>query len=208
MPANRKNYIGQRFGSLIVIADAPDALSPSGKILRRVMIRCDCGVEKIMYLTGLRTNRSCGCSWAPTVKHGCSYTPTYRCWADMLNRCQNPNIKYFHCYGGRGITVCERWKQFENFLADMGHKPNGRTLDRINNDGNYEPTNCRWATPAEQGHRILTIKGVTDCVVGLAKHFGLASSTVFNRLHRGWSAERAFTTPPRKMLKHPPGKMS
>ncbi len=77
-------------------------------------------------------------------------TSTYRSWQDMKTRCQNPNHPQFKNWGGRGIKICDRWMDFVNFLADMGEKPEGLTLDRINNDGNYEPSNCRWATPKEQ----------------------------------------------------------
>jgi hypothetical protein len=84
--------------------------------------------------------------------HGMHKTPTYRSWADMLNRCENPRHKSYKDYGGRGIKVCNRWTWFLNFLNDMGIKPEGKSLDRIDNDGNYEPSNCRWATPKEQSH--------------------------------------------------------
>lgn len=86
--------------------------------------------------------------------HGMSSTRTYRSWQKMLARCRNPNSSAWKDYGGRGIAVCERWHSFTNFLADMGERPEGRSLDRIDVDGNYEPDNCRWATPREQRNNI------------------------------------------------------
>lgn len=138
-----------------------------------------------------------------THGHACgrSPTPTYVSWAAMRARCTQPSHPKFALYGGRGISVCDRWQTFENFLADMGERPEGTTLDRHpNRDGNYEPGNCRWATDSEQNsHRsnnhLLTLEGVTLTVAAWARRVGLSKSTLRMRLAAGWSTEAALTTP-------------
>jgi len=151
-----KDSTGERFGRLIALK--PTTLRDHGNVLWEC--RCDCG--RITFVRGdlLRSKnihtfiRGCGCEWK---KHGHSSSGgnnipsgTYRSWYAMFFRCTNPKDPNYHNYGGRGIFVCERWKDFRNFLADMGERPQGKTLDRKENDGNYEPGNCRWATPREQ----------------------------------------------------------
>lgn len=152
---------GERFGRLTVTYD------PGGNRRRHIGVRCDCGTEHESDLKGIRQGRivSCGCFNLDQVRrpvrfHGHTAkdwaSPTYHSWSNMLKRCRNARDPKYPRYGGRGITVCERWLGrygFVNFLADMGERPGGRlSIDRINNDGNYEPSNCRWATDKQQAN--------------------------------------------------------
>lgn len=147
----------------------------------------------------------------PKVTHGHSGTSLYKTWERMRQRCHNPNSNSYGNYGGRGIVVCERWlSSFENFLADMGERPEGKTLDRYpDNDGNYEPGNCRWATNAEQKRntrrtKMITFNGKTLCMRDWAALVGVSESQFWKRINKGWPLERALT-PSDKRFAHPPG---
>jgi ribosomal protein S27E len=150
---------GRRFGRLTVVEQAPN-----GQGLR-VRCRCDCGQETTVRAHNLAAGatRSCGCLVsdvgralglsARTHGHSNPETPTYRSWYAMVCRCRYPRNESWQWYGGRGVTVCDRWlgrDGFGNFLADMGERPQGTTLDRVNPEGNYEPSNCRWADAQTQ----------------------------------------------------------
>lgn len=164
---------GRRFGRLIVLANTHERRA--GQLLWQV--RCDCGTVKSVSGQNLRRGEivSCGCyvrelakarMTRVNTKHGKTYTPAWFTWSSMLSRCSNPESRSYPGYGGRGITVCARWSSFENFALDMGERPDGMTIERIDNDKGYEPGNCRWATMTEQNRnkrdtRKLTFDGRT-----------------------------------------------
>jgi hypothetical protein len=132
-----------------------------------------------------------------------SKSKEYHTWIKMRARCENPNTPRFERWGGRGISVCERWKHFENFLTDMGRQPDGTSLDRIDNDGNYGPTNCRWATRIEQANnrisnRRVEFKGEVKTVAEWARLLKFKPLTLIMRLRRGWSPYKALTGPLQK----------
>jgi hypothetical protein len=201
------DYSGRKIGMLTVLEIAE---RPKGKnVIWRC--RCECGNETLAN-SGKLTRPyliSCGCfQKVARISHGETRgrkpTGAYVSWSQMLARCTNPKNPSFDYYGGRGITVCRRWRlSFEAFLADMGARPAGHSIDRLDSNGNYEPGNCRWATKTRQArnhtdNRTATLNGETLCASEWAERTGIPASAIVKRLRRGWSDERALTTPPQR----------
>lgn len=180
---------------------------------KKWLCRCECGTERRVLRADLISGRSTGCECKrrrtmpaaqriAATKHGMEKTVEYRTWVDMRRRCSDARRPDFHRYGGRGIFVCQEWEaSFEAFFADMGNRPDGHTLDRIDNNGPYSKNNCRWATRKEQSTNTrlnfrITAFGVEMTASEAAELYGLQAQTIIQRLKRGWDAERALTTPP------------
>ena len=168
---------------------------------------CSCGTEKVVSSAGLNSgrSRSCGCLHKEVVgrmktKHGKHKTAIYSVWRSIKGRCLNKSDSAFPYYGGRGITVCKRWMKFENFYADMGEPKPGMSIDRIDNDRDYRPSNCRWVDRNTQmrntrANRMLTAYGKTKCAAAWCEQFGLNKGTLKWRLSAGWPVERAVSEP-------------
>lgn len=196
------DLVGQRFGRLTVIAKTDQRCG------RNIcwLCQCDCGNEIIVIGFNLKrgTTKSCGClREEKTTTHGKTKTRTYDIWSLMKNRCSNPHYSQYEDYGGRGIAVCDRWLKFENFLEDMGEAPGGLSIEREDNDLGYYKENCIWATRKQQGrnkrnNRLIEFNGRIQCVSAWAEELVVKCITLFNRLKRGWSIQKALTTPVKK----------
>lgn len=187
------DLVGQKFGRLTV-------QSYSHKSKRAYWnCVCECGNLRKVDTTSLRggNSKSCGCllrdvTIERSTTHGRAKTPEYISWQAAITRCYNKLQKTYYRYGGRGITMCERWRNsFENFYADMGPKPTPKhSIERINNDGNYEPSNCKWATMKEQGRnttkaRLLTYNGMTMCINEWAEKLNINRGVIRYEANRG-----------------------
>jgi hypothetical protein len=196
---------GEVYGRLTVLREVEPRMS--GKQRQRcVECRCECGEVGIYRLYTLRNGntRSCGCfsrevAGRGCVTHGCSSTPEYGIWSGMRRRCTNSRDAAWRNYGGRGISVCQRWEEsFEAFLEDMGRRPSEKhSLDRIDVNGNYEPSNCRWATAKEQMRNtrvnyLVEHDGEVKCISEWAEQYDIAPNVLYSRLVKlGWTFEKA-----------------
>jgi hypothetical protein len=213
MPA--VDYSGRKVGSILVLYRVTDRKPKSGAVYW--MCRCECGNESMVqssvlsqFIRGTGGNRTkqckecgyavSGAASASRFTHGLVESSEYGVWQNMKERCGNPNAAGYANYGGRGISVCDRWLEFVNFISDMGFKPSpDSSIDRIDNDGQYTPINCRWSIPKEQSrntrrNRLIEYSGVTKCLTDWATSIGIHYITLHNRLKR-MPIDKALTMP-------------
>lgn len=212
LPEKRNlNKIGDVFGRLTIIGPG-EPYGPRNKT--RWYCRCVCGNTILTYASALRqgATRSCGCARRENVaaamtKHGQSRaghaSGAYKSWRAMMGRCLNPKHTAYPSYGGRGITVCDRWLIFTNFYSDVGDRPEGSTLDRIDNDKGYNPDNCRWLSKAEQQRNrrdnvYYEMDGKRRCLTEWCEIYNIPFFRVSCRLGFGWTLREALTAPPSK----------
>lgn len=207
MPA-KQCIVGLVFGKLTVISEAQTRRSPKGRPIRFSLCQCSCGsppkeIRNECLTSG--TTKSCGCLIAHTnlknhKTHGMTKTSIYYSWHAMVYRCRSEKSASWCRYGKIGITVCERWLTFENFLEDMGPKPSGTEIERRDNNLGYHKDNCYWGTQHQQDrnkctNRNFTILGHSGCMSDLCKIFNIKFNTVSQRLERNWDPVSAFTSP-------------
>ena len=201
---NQKYFAGSVVGIFTLVRR--DKKSP-----HHAWMKCPhCNKEKRMQIHSAMHSKSCGCRTAEILRiaqstHGASkpYSPlysTFKTWTSMRKRCQWPDHKSYAYYGGRGITVCGRWEKFENFLADMGPRPDGHCLGRKNNDGNYHKRNCQWETPKQQANNrrsslIISAFGKRQTLQQWCDELGCVANTVAKRIENGWTHIDAITKP-------------
>lgn len=206
-----KDITGCRYGLLLVVEFAGRNARSTSALWK---CKCDCGNFKVADGAELRMGRvdHCGCLTparrvSSQITHGESHsvggkaTKEWRAWFNLRQRCNNPNAMQYSNYGGRGIKVCERWNDYNNFLKDMGRCPKTcSSIDRIDNDGDYTPSNCRWTSNKEQSinrrsTKLVTVNGITLCCRDWAKLNNLAPTTISERVKRGWTLQSAVSIP-------------
>jgi hypothetical protein len=201
---------GTKFGRLTVIKFVTRA--PGGYY--KYSCKCSCGNILDVRADSLRSGNTTSCSCyfkmrasesakLHMTKHGYTKYKMYKVWESMHSRCYNPNNERYKDYGARGIRVCAAWHDFANFHKDIGDNKEGLTLDRIDNNADYSPSNCRLATYREQNRnkrnsKFLTYNGLTLCVAEWADRIGMSKYTLYGRIDAGWSTARILTTPPRR----------
>lgn len=197
----RDDLTGKRFGRWTVL----ELGEPKGKHIRW-LCKCDCGTVRLVIAFTLNKtpNPNCGCVrreyFLSTGVYGLERHPLYPTWKNMMNRCFRVTNPAYQKYGGRGITVCERWRDIRNFVEDMHPKPSPEhSVDRIDDDGPYSPENCRWATRTEQArnkrnNRLITYAGETLCASEWAERVGISPDTLYSRIKAGWTLARALSS--------------
>ena len=210
-----KDSIGTKIGKLKIIGVSHNPNSG----LTFAQCKCDCGnvVDVLPYQLFRNDRKSCGClkrnnkmlanndsTSSGNYQDGQAMHPLYGLWKMMLSRCEDPKANHYDRYGGRGIKVCDEWHDFWEFAKwsnSVGGRPEGYTLDRIDNDGNYEPSNCRWAnwktqTSNKSSNRFIVYNGKSQTIQQWSLELGINRQTLTNRINRGWSIERAINTKP------------
>lgn len=205
---------GQTFGKLTVLGRAPNIIggTTEKRSRRAYYCRCECGAKKIVSGDNLKrgNTKSCGCDVARRISesrktHGESKTLLYGIWNAIKRRCYNTHVTEYQWYGGRGIAMCDAWRDsyeaFRDWALENGYKPNGHecTIDRIDVNGNYCPENCRWVDSVAQANNrrsnhLLTYNGETHNITEWSNIVGIPMKKISNRIHSGWSIERALTT--------------
>lgn len=207
-------FIGKTFERLTILSEGEPHFTSGGYKHRTIICKCSCGIEKSFQMSSVFNGliKSCGCYSADTASkrmrienrvHGGAGTPEYNVYLSMIKRCTKEYHKSFQKYGGRGITVCDRWlNSFENFISDMGERPcEGYSLDRIDNDKGYSPENCRWTDKVTQQRNkgnnvVVTYNGRTKCLAEWAEITGLSWQALFYRIFTAkWDLEKVFNTP-------------
>lgn len=199
MPTFTPTPIGCRYGKLIILGDAERSFCGA----RMWKWKCDCGSKGSSQMCAIKNGatKSCGCyarSIDRKVPGSRGSNPLYLVWRTMHDRCNLPSVKAYKHYGGRGISVCDRWNNFDIFVKDMGPRPEGGTLDRKDNNGNYEPSNCRWATHKEQMNNmrknvLIPVNGEMLTIAQASERFFIPYPRLYARIKKGWPVQKAIS---------------